>query len=388
MTMRRGLATVLGINQALTWGMSFYLPAILAQPAADALGVDTVAILGAYSWSLVVSGLCAPKVGKWIDRKGGRGALLVSILVIALGQAVLAISHDMVTWYVGWTIIGFGMSMGLYDAAFATVGALLGREAGPTITGITLIAGFASTIFWTLGAALIGTLGWRGLMLLYVGIMLGMNLPMVWAMVPHVRGRGASAPATAPADADEPARAGTFAAICLAGFFTLRWLITAAISVHILTLMQGIGLPLAQAVLVGAMIGPGQVAGRIVEWTIGNRIGLLTRARAGALLFPLGAVVLFAGGPTAAIAFALLYGMSNGILTINRGTLPLAMFGARGYATMLGWFALPVQLAQALAPTLSAPLVDALPPLDVLLIAGGLALLAACLLLPLRLPAR
>lgn len=387
--MRRGLATVLGINQALTWGMSFYLPAILAQPAAEALGVDTIAILGAYSWSLVVSGLCAPRVGKWIDRQGGRGALLASIVIIAAGQAVLAGSTGMVMWYSGWTIIGFGMSMGLYDAAFATVGALLGREAGPTITGITLIAGFASTIFWTLGAALIGTLGWRGLMALYVGIMLAVNLPMVWALVPHVRGRGATAAlsATGPAE-DEPPRAGTFAAICLAGFFTLRWLITAAISVHILTLMQGIGLPLAQAVLVGAMIGPGQVAGRIAEWTIGNRIGLLTRARAGALLFPLGAVVLFVGGPGAAIAFALLYGMSNGILTINRGTLPLAMFGPRGYATMLGWFALPVQLAQALAPTLSAPLVDALPPLDVLLIAGALALLAACLLLPLRMPAR
>jgi hypothetical protein len=176
------------------------------------------------------------------------------------------------------------------------------------------------------------------------------------------------------------------AAACLAGFFTLRWLITSAIAVHILNLMQGMGLSLAQAVLVGSLVCPGQVAGRILEWTVGARIGLLARARLGALLFPLGALALLAGGPVAAAAFALLYGMSNGILTINRGTLPLALFGPAGYATMLGWFAVPVQVGQALAPTLAAPLVATLPALHVLLLAGGMALLAASLLLPLRLP--
>ncbi len=383
MIARRRLGIVLGVNQLLTWGMSFYLPAILAGPAAAALGVEPVAVVAAFSWSLLVSGACAPRVGRWIDRNGGRGALLASILIIALGQVVLAAADSLAVWYVGWTVIGLGMSMGLYDAAFATVGALLRREAGPTITGITLVAGFASTAFWSLGAALIGPLGWRGLMLAYAGLMLCANLPMVWLLVPPAEARPRDTEAAHDA---EGWRAGRMAAACLAGFFTLRWLITSAIAVHILNLMQGMGLSLAQAVLVGSLVGPGQVAGRILEWTVGARIGLLARARLGALLFPLGALALLAGGPVAAAAFALLYGMSNGILTINRGTLPLALFGPAGYATMLGWFAVPVQVGQALAPTLAAPLVATLPALHVLLLAGGMALLAASLLLPLRLP--
>ncbi len=384
MIARRRLAVVLGLNQLLTWGMSFYLPAILAEPAARAMGAEPVAVVAAFSWSLLVSGACAPRVGRWIDRHGGRGALLTSILTIAAGQAILAAAPNLPAWYAGWTVIGVGMSMGLYDAAFATVGALLQREAGPTITGVTLVAGFASAVFWTLGAALIAPLGWRGLMATYAGLMLCVNLPMVWLLVPP---SPAGPRAAAPAAPGTRGRAGRPATICLAGFFALRWLITSAIAVHILTLMQGIGLTLAQAVLVGSLIGPGQVAGRVLEATVGRRIGLLTRARLGALLFPLGALVLLGGGPVAAVVFAVLYGMSNGILTINRGTLPLALFGPAGYATMLGWFAVPVQIAQALAPTLAAPLVTALPAQLVLLIAGGVALLAALLLVPLRLPA-
>src|SRR4051812_41937530 len=178
------LGAVLGINQTLSWGMTFYLPAIVAAPVAATFGQSGFSVLGAFSWALLVTGACAPRVGKWIDHHGGRGALLASIVVMAFGQIVLAVSNGLAVWYLGWTIIGIGMSMGLYDAAFATVGGLLGKEAGSTITGITLFAGFASTVFWTLGAALIGALDWRGLLLAYAGLMLCINLPMVWLLVP------------------------------------------------------------------------------------------------------------------------------------------------------------------------------------------------------------
>ena len=124
----------------------------------------------------------------------------------------------------------------------------------------------------------------------------------------------------------------------------------------------------------------------MLEWTVGRRFHLLIRARVAALLFPIGAALLPLGGPVAAIAFAVLYGMSNGIMTINRGTLPLALFGPNGYATVLGWLAVPVLVAQAVAPTLAAPVVASLPSLTVFLIGGGLGLFATLLLLPLRLP--
>ena len=377
------LGAVLGVNQTLSWGMTFYLPAIVAGPVGTTLGQPAFHILGAFSWALLVAGACAPRVGKWIDHNGGRGALLASIVVIAVGQAVLAFTPNLAIWYLGWTIVGVGMSMGLYDAAFATVGGLLGKQAGPSITGITLVAGFASSVFWTLGAALIGPLGWHGLLLAYAGLMLVVNLPMVWLLVPQAppRKRQDDEPADAPVS---PARRRTF--VLLSAFFALRWFITSAIAVHVLSLLEGIDLTATEAVGVAALIGPSQVAGRILEYVIGPRINLLTRARIGALLFPLGAALLVVGGPFAATGFAILYGMSNGIMTINRGTLPLALFGPDGYARMLGWLAVPVLLAQALAPTVTAPLVAALPALQVFLLCGAAAAIAVVFLLGLRLP--
>jgi len=377
------LGAVLGINQTLSWGMTFYLPAIVAEPVEAAFGRSGFPVLGAFSWALLVAGACAPRVGRWIDRHGGRGSLLASILVIALGQVVLAVAPGLAVWYLGWTVIGVGMAMGLYDAAFATVGGLLGQEAGPSITGITLVAGFASTVFWTLGAALIGWFGWRGLLLGYAGLMLAVNLPMVWLLVPPAPPR----PVQAAVEGGlwrSPAQIRSL--VLLGAFFAVRWFITSAIAVHVLSLLQGVGLSEVEAVGVAALIGPGQVAGRILEYVIGPRVGLLVKARVGALLFPLGAGLLLLGGPYAATGFALLYGMSNGIMTINRGTLPLALFGAAGYARVLGWLAVPVLLAQATAPTLTAPLVAALPALEVFLLCGAGAGVAVLLLLPLRVP--
>lgn len=379
---RRRLGLVLGINQTLSWGMTFYLPAVIIVPVSHEFGQSTFALLGAFTMSLLIAGSCAPKVGRQIDRHGGKGCIAASIVVIAAGQAILALSPGIEIWYFGWGVLGIGMAMGLYDSAFATVGTLLGREAGPTITGITLFAGFASTVFWSLGSSIIGFTGWRGLMLVYVGVMLLLNLPLVLALVPKLDQNRKEANQAA----TERTSVSRMAIACLAGFFTLRWFITSALAAHILALLHGIGLDAAAAVLVASLIGPGQVAGRMLEWTVGRRFHLLLRARAAALLFPIGAAMLPLGGPAAATAFAILYGMSNGIMTINRGTLPLALFGPNGYATVLGWLAVPVLIAQAVAPTMAAPLVAALPSLWVFLIGGGIGLFATLLLLPLRLP--
>ena len=378
------LGAVLGINQTLSWGTSFFLPAIIAGPAAATLRQSELAILGAFSWALLVAGACAPRVGRWIDQHGGRGALLTSIVVIALGQVILAVTPNLPIWYLGWTLVGAGMSMGLYDAAFATAGGLLGNQAGPSITGITLVAGFASSVFWTLGSALIGVLDWRGLLLAYAGLMLLVNLPMVRLLVPPAPPRPHQDAVSGVMPRSSAQRR---TMMLLSAFFALRWFITSTIAVHVLSLLAGIHLTEAEAVGVAALIGPSQVAGRFLEYAVGPRIDLLIKARVGALLFPLGAGLLLLGGPYAATGFAVLYGMSNGIMTINRGTLPLALFGPAGYARLLGWLAVPVLLAQATAPTVTAPLVAALPALHVFLLCGAGAAVALLFLLPLRLPA-
>ena len=266
----RRLAVVLGLNQTMSWGVTFYLPAVIANPVAHSLGQPPVMVLGAFSWALLVTGFCAPRVGRWIDAHGGRGALSLSVLVLAAGLVLLAVSPGPVMWYAAWTVLGVGMALGLYDAAFATVGTLLGHEAGPIITGITLIAGLASTVFWSLGAGLIGLLGWRGLLLFYAALQLAVNLPMLRLFVP------AAVPvqqAAAASPGGEVRRSQRLTVLCLAGFFTLRWFITSAIAAHVLPLLKGIGLTLGEAVFVAALIGPGQVAGRILEWSVGGRVG-------------------------------------------------------------------------------------------------------------------
>jgi len=383
MSGHRRLTLVVGINQTLTWGMTFYLPAVIAGPAGTTLGMSRAAVLGAFSCALLISGFCAPRVGKHIDRHGGRGILVASCAISAAGMLLLAAAQGIATWYAGWLVLGVGMSLGLYDVAFATVGCLLGRNATPVITGITLLAGFASTIFWPIGAKLVPVLGWQGTLLCYAAVQIVLNMPLVLAFVPAGLPREA---ATKPAPkSSQSVRRLAYA--CLATFFTLRWFVSSAIAVFVLPLLESLGATLDSAILVAALIGPGQVAGRMVEFALTRRTNLLTRARLAAFLSPVSFLVLLIGGPIAAPLFAILYGMSNGILTINRGALPMAICGPAGYASLLGWLAVPVLLAQAGAPTLAAPLVDALSPHSLVIAAAAVCGLASLLLLPLRVPA-
>ncbi len=379
----RRLTLALGTSQLLSWATTFYLPAVVSNAAARDLGATHAAILGGFSWSLLVTGLCAPRVGRWIGRHGGRGALGASTLVMATGLVLLAGARGVPTWYGGWTILGAGMALGLYDAAFATAGTLLGPAVSPVITGITLIAGFASTVGWPASVALMDAVGWRGMLLIYACMHVGVNLPLILKTVP-VGVPAYEDSARPPVRSRAPAQR-VIAISCLVGFFTARWFLTSAIAAHVLQLMAGLGLSREQGLVAAMLIGPGQVGGRILEWTLAGRLGPLARARLGALLYPAGAVVLWLGGPASAVGFAVLYGMSNGILTINRGTLPMLVLGPAGYAAILGWLALPVLLAQAAAPTVSVPLIGAMSALELLLLSGGVALVVSSFLLPLRL---
>ncbi|GGF17332.1 MFS transporter [Aliidongia dinghuensis] len=381
----RRFTFALGATQLVSWAVSFYMPAVIAEPAAAELGMSRGSLLAAFSWALIAAGCCAPHIGRWIGRHGGRAPLAAGALAMALGLGLLAAAHGPLLWYAGWTIVGIGMALGLYDAVFATLGGILGKGAAPAITGVTLMGGFASSIGWPVGAYLTATIGWRGTLIVYAAAELVVNLPIVLMMVPRptiVADRTAQRAA-----ATVGPRRGMLA--CLMGFFTLRWFVTSALAVAILPLLGGMGLSPGEAVAASALIGPGQVAGRLLEWSSGGRFGLIGRAALGASLAPIGIIVLIWGSPiagpaVAACLFAVLYGMSNGIMTINRGTLPLAIFGAEGYAALIGWLAVPVLLAQAAAPTLTAPFVTRIPSADVFGAAGVLATVALILLLPLR----
>jgi hypothetical protein len=250
---------------------------------------------------------------------------------------------------------------------------------------VTLLAGFASTVGWPATAALIPLLGWRGTCLAYVAVNMLMVLPL-YLMLPSGGGSGAARQAMAEA-APAPGAWARRAFLLLAAFFTLRALITGVVAVHFVALFGGMGLGVAAAVAVGALQGPSQVGGRLLEFTLGRAAHPLTVAKAGAALLPLGAVLLLlvpVEVGLAAAGFMVLYGASNGLLTISKGQVPLALFGPQGYPVLMGKLAMPILVAQALAPTLSAPVVAVLPAGVTFGLIALLSLLALGCLLVLR----
>lgn len=342
------VVVALGITQTLAWASSYYIPAVLAVPMARSLGIASSWVFGAFSAALVLSALIAPWVGRMIDAKGGRAMLTASNVVLAAGLALLAAAQGPVVLLLGWLVMGLGISMGLYDAAFATLAGLYGRAARGPITGITLIAGFASTVGWPVSAVLEEVVGWRGACLAWAGLHLVLGLPLNRFLVPPAPPPEKAAAAVEP-DGPPPPR---FAMPLLAVVFATTWFVAGAMAAHLPVLLEAAGTTTAVAIAAGALIGPAQVGARILEFSFLRRFHPLVSARIATLCHPIGAAVLaLYGGPAAAV-FVVLHGMGNGVLTIAKGTLPLAVFGPVGYGARTGLISAPSRLLQATAPFL------------------------------------
>ena len=385
---RRSVTVRLGIAQTLAWASSFYLPAILAAPMAGDLGVSVNSVYLSFSLALVVSALVGPAAGRFIDRHGGRTMLVTTSGGFALGLALLAMAQGPVSMLAGWTVVGIAMGCGLYEAAFASLVRWYGQGARAAITGVTLFAGFASTVGWPLSAWMEGHWGWRGACLGWAALHLCLGGPLN-ASLPRADAHGVDRPPGAPA-APGPTPTDTapdlprprLTAALLAYVFAATWFTSTAMAAHLPRLLQAGGATLAGAVAAGALVGPFQVAGRLAEFTLLRRVHPLLSARWAAAGPPLGGALLLAWGAPLALPFALLHGAGNGILTIAKGTLPLVLFGPLGYGARQGWLMMPARVAQAAAPVLFGLALDrwGLQALW-LTLALGLSALAALLLL-------
>lgn len=351
MTRTRSAGTVaaLGTAQTLAWASSYYLPAILAPAIARDLAVPVSTVFAAFSLALIISAFLGPAAGRAIDRLGGRPVLMATSLLFALGLAVLGASRDTLTLLLAWGLLGLGMGSGLYEAAFASLVRLHGANARGAITGITLIAGFASTVGWPLTTWLQDEWGWRGACMAWAALHLALGLPLN-ASLP------AAAPAQAPARTTQAARPSTTADIpwragaLLAFVFAATWFISTAMAAHLPRLMQAAGATPAAAVLVGALIGPAQVGARLLEFGFLGKVHPLLSARVAAALHPLGVACVAGFGALAAPLFGVLHGAGNGVLTIAKGTLPLVLFGPAGYGHRQGLLMVPARILQSLAP--------------------------------------
>lgn len=370
---RAKIVARIGVAQLIGYGGTYYLPAILAAPIGRELGLSPNWTFAGLSIALVVSSFIGPAVGRHVDQGGGRGALVAANIAFALGLALLGLAHGLPLMIAAWLVMGLGCGLGYYETAFAALTRLYGVSARKLISGVTLIAGFTSTVSWPLMAWLEGEIGWRGVCFFWVAANLLVALPLN-LMLPAA----APAPArdTSPDDEGEPApvvdptlERRAMSAIGL--MFTATAIVSSGLSAIMPQLLAQFGVSQAAAIAASALIGPAQVVGRLAEMSWLSRYHPLLSARLATIFLPLGAGAFIAGGAALAIPFTLLYGLGNGILTIARGALPLAIFGPAGYGRRVGLLAAPSRIAAAVAPVAVGLLFDASAT-------AGLAAMAAC----------
>ena len=364
---RRFVVVTLGITQTLAWASSYYLPAILADPIGAAIGVPSSWVFAAFSGALLIAAFAGPAVGRVIDRRGGRGVLMLSNLVLAAGLAVLAAANGVFLLAVAWAVLGIGMALGLYDAGFAALTAIYGRNARGPITGITLFAGFASTVSWPVTTLLNDALGWRETLLVWAALNIVLGLPLNWLLPRAVRA-AQHVHAAARSIGWKPYRE----MLLLAFVFAAAWFVTGSMAAHLPGLLERAGATHVEAIAAAALVGPAQVAARMIEFFVLRNV------------HPLGAAIFAIIGPAAVVPFTIFYGAGNGLMTIARGTVPLAVFGPHGYGERTGLLGAPARAAQALAPLLFGLMLNAMGPAVIAVSAalclaafGGLVLLRA-----------
>lgn len=382
---RTKLVWAMGINQILAWGSTYYLPAVLAAPIARETGWSITSVVGGLSWGMLLAGATSPTVGRHIDRHGGRVAMALSSFLLAIGLATMGVAENLPTYYFAWSLIGIAMAAGLYDAAFSTLGRLLGEGARTSITGLTLLGGFASTLGWPAMAAMEEWLGWRGNCLCIAAVHLLVGLPVHAMMIPSSVRQPVRPVITGNDHTTRTPRQTSGLFLLIGMMLTVLALVVSSVSVHLLDALKQLGIATAVALAIGMVIGPAQVAARVAEFSIGRHLHPTWSARVGVLLCLFGVSLLIAGKPWLSFVAIALYGAGNGILTIARGTLPLALFGAQGYGSRMGLLARPILIAQACGPILAALVLDTLGPAPMLSVLC--CLLIICVVISFRLPA-
>ncbi len=370
---RAKIVARIGVAQLIGYGGTYYLPAILAAPIGRDLGLSPNWTFAGLSVALVVSSFIGPAVGRHVDQGGGRGALVAANIAFAVGLALLGLAQGLAVLIAAWLIMGLGCGLGYYETAFAALTRLYGASARKLISGVTLIAGFTSTVSWPLMAWLEGEIGWRGVCFFWVAANLLIALPLN-LMLPDA----APAPArdAAPGDEGEAARVvdATLerrAMTAIGLMFTATAIVSSGLSAIMPQLLGQFGVSQTAAIAASALIGPAQVAGRLAEMGWLSRYHPLQSARLATMFLPIGTGAFLAGGAAFAMPFTMLYGLGNGILTIARGALPLAIFGPAGYGRRVGLLAAPSRIAAAIAPVSVGLLFDASAT-------AGLLAMAAC----------
>jgi predicted MFS family arabinose efflux permease len=355
----------LGIVQITTWGTSYYCLGVLAGPISADTGWSRSLVYFGFTVSLLVMGGVSALAGRGIDRYGARNVMAIGTVLLSAGLYALSLVRSEIAYLAVWAFLGIGMRLSLYDAAFAALVQVVPRHGRRAISYLTLFGAFASTVFWVIGHYLNEAQGWRQTLALFAVINLAICLPLIWVGLARREEPGAdtSAAAQAASSADGPPLEGGMRIVAMALFalvMSLNGFVFAVVTVQLVPLLEAAGLATAAAVWVASMKGFAQFGGRIVEIVFGRNLRAMTVARIAIGVLPLSFALLLGahGSLYVIIAFTLLMGASQGVITIVRGAVPLALFGPSGYGAVLGMLATPVLIVNAISPTVFAMIVD------------------------------
>lgn len=342
----------LGITQIVGYGTLYYSFSILAAEMARDLDWSMEWIFGVLSAALLVGGVTAPWLGNWIDRFGAGRVMTIGSVLAAAALVACAYAPNRAAFIAALVAIEVASNLVQYGAAFALLVQIRPHAAQRSITVLTLIAGFASTVFWPITSALHAQLSWQNVYLVFAGMNLAICLPLhAWLSRLTARYRGATGEPPAPVVGTLAAPQRPAALALMVAAFALQSLVSSAILVHMVPLLAGLGLG-AAAALVGTVFGPAQVVARFVNMVFGINLAPLSLAAIAAVLMAVGVLVLTLTAPSipGAIAFAMIFGMGNGLFSIVTGALPLTLFGSEGYGRLQGKVMAARLIVSALAP--------------------------------------
>ena len=342
----------LGVTQIIGYGTLYYSFSILAADMAKGLGWTTEWVFGALSAALLIGGATAPWVGRLIDMIGAGRVMAVGSLAASTSLAACALAPGSAAFVAALIAMETASNLVLYGAAFALLVQIRPRAAQRSITYLTLIAGFASTVFWPVTTALHERMSWQDVYLVFAGLNLAICFPLyVWLSLGLSKQDGAAiGQQAAVAGQLAPAQRRTGFRLMLVGFAALS-LVVAAILVHMIPLLSGLGLG-ASAAVIGTLFGPSQVLSRLVNMVFGRNLPPIGLALIAATLMPASVALLALTAPstTGAMVFAVVFGLGNGLFSIVIGTLPLALFGSEGYGTLQGKVMAARLIVAAMAP--------------------------------------
>jgi len=360
-----GAVVALGLTQITAWGTSYYCLGVLAGPISQDTGWTRGFVFLGFTVALLTMGIVSSAVGRAIDRHGGRVVMTLGTVLVSAGLFALAHVHSEPAYLAVWVLLGLGMRLCLYDAAFAALVQVVPSRGRKAISYLTLFGAFASSVFWVIGHALNQRVGWRQTLITFAVINLVVCLPLHWLGLAR-REAEAAGPASTGASTPSPdgppltGRARSVAIVLFALIMSLNGFVFGVISVQLVPLLEAAGLATAAAVWVASLKGVAQFGGRVVEIAFARNLRAITVGRIAIGILPPSLLLLLAGTGSLPliVAFTLLMGASQGVITIVRGSVPLVLFGAKGYGTVLGVIATPILVINAGSPAVFAWIVD------------------------------